>query len=337
MQTFTDEKISQLKNYIQQSSQIIIVAHKSPDGDSVGSSLGLYNYLKKKGKSCTVCHPDPAPEFLNWMPGFEDILNFEEHESEVKKKFEKTDLVFCLDFNELGRLGSGMKNVVESSSAPRVMIDHHLDPANDFSLTFSETSSCSTAQLIYDCIDALGDKKMLDTNIGEPLYCGIMTDSGSFRFPSTSPHTHEVIAELMKAGVKNYKIHEAVYDNNTLDRLKLRAYAINEKMEIIQEYDTAIISLSKEEQDRFNYIKGDTEGLVNVGLSINGIRKSIFFMEGDGIIKISFRSKGDDNPVNQMASKYFGGGGHANASGGKWDGSMEDAIKKLKEVLPEFS
>ena len=337
MHTFNEQKIAQLKELLQHTPEIVIVAHKSPDGDSIGSSVGLFQYLKKRGFEVVVCHPDPSPHFLDWIDGIDQILNYEEDSSRIKSLVSSSDLIFCLDFNDLGRVGNGMKSLLENSSAFKVMIDHHLHPSDEFDLVFSEIESCSTAQLIYDLIDALGDLNLLDEKIGEPLYCGIMTDSGSFRFPSTTPHTHEVIAGLMRAGVKNYKVHESVFDTNTIDRLKLRGFAINEKLEILEEYNTAIMSLSKAELEKFNYVKGDTEGLVNVALSISGINKSIFLKEGDGIIKISFRSKGNDNPVNVMASEYFQGGGHANASGGMWSGSLEEAIEKVKNVIPEFS
>jgi phosphoesterase RecJ-like protein len=208
-----------------------------------------------------------------------------------------------------------------------------LNPSDEFDLTFSDTSACSTAQLIVELISAMGDEPLLDEKIGTPLYCGIMTDTGSFRFSSVTAETHEIIAKLIKVGVKSYKIHESVFDTNTLDRLKLRGYIINEKLELFHNGKTAIMSLSKKDLDQFNYQKGDTEGLVNVGLSIVGVTRSIFLKESDGIIKISFRSKGKDNPVNILAQENFSGGGHANAAGGKWEGTMQDAIDRIKEVL----
>lgn len=336
MHTFNEQKVAQLNELLKNSPKIVIVAHKSPDGDSIGSSIGLYHYLKKKGFTVDICHPDPSPSFLHWINGVEEIVNYEDSSSQVQEIISNSDVVFCLDFNDFSRVGNGIKSLLQESTAKKIMIDHHLNPSDEFDLQFSEIESCSTAQLIYDLVDALGDIDLLDENIGEPLYCGIMTDSGSFRFPSTTPHTHEVIAGLMKAGVKNYKVHENVFDTNTLDRLRLRGYAISEKLEILDEYKTAIISLSKADLKKFNYVKGDTEGLVNVALSISGIKKSIFLKEGDGIIKISFRSKGSDNPVNVMANEYFQGGGHANASGGMWNGSLEEAIQKVKKIIPEF-
>lgn len=336
MHTFDEQSIAQVKKVLSSSKNIVIVAHKSPDGDSIGSSLGLFHYLVKLGYNVNVCHPDPAPYFLNWMTGIDQVIDAETRFDEVKNHVESADVIFCLDFNAMSRVGV-MKEMLIKSNAFKIMIDHHLDPSDEFDLLFSETSSCSTAQLIVDFIEAMGNTDLLDTSIGEPLYCGIMTDSGSFRYPSVTAHTHEVIAKLMKGGVEPYKVHEAVFDTNTFDKLRLRSYAINEKMEILDGLDTAIMSLDKAEMERFNYVKGDTEGLVNVGLSIQGVKKSIFLNEGDGIIKISFRSKGEDNPVNVMAGTYFHGGGHANASGGRWDGNMEEAIAKIKSVLPEFN
>lgn len=334
--TFSEDKINQIKNRLSTTQKIVIVAHKSPDGDSIGSSLGLYHFLTKKGHNVTVCHPDPAPEFLLWMDGTDKIVNYVHDSETVKDTIAEASIIFCLDFNAMHRTGSGMEKILQESTAFKVMIDHHLDPTDEFDLTFSETSSCSTAQLIYDFIVASEDEKLLDAQIGTPLYCGIMTDSGSFRYPSTTAHTHEVIGALINAGVDNSFVHESVYDTNTIERLKLRGYAINEKLEILDEQKTAIMSLSEDELNAFNYQNGFTEGLVNVGLSIKGITKSVFLKEQNGLIKISFRSKGKDNPINILANNHFSGGGHANASGGKWEGTLEKAIDELKKVLPQY-
>ena len=336
MSVFTQEKIALVKEEISKSKSAVIVAHRSPDGDSVGSSVGLYHYLKKKGLNVTICHPDPAPYIFDWMLGVETILNAEENETEVLNLIASTDLLFCLDFNSMSRAGR-LAEALLDSKAKKIMIDHHIHPSDEFDYVFSDTSSCATAQLIVDFVSAMDDEDLLDKTIGEALYCGIMTDSGSFRFPSVTPHTHTVVALLMEKGLKPYIVHESVFDTNTFDKLRLHSFAINEQTEIIDEYHTAIIHLNANDLKNFNYVKGDTEGLVNMGLSIYGIRKSIFLKESDGIIKISFRSKGEDNPVNVMANTYFQGGGHANAAGGKWDGTMEEAIAEVKRVLPEFS
>jgi bifunctional oligoribonuclease and PAP phosphatase NrnA len=332
---FTNTKINQVKTVLENVQTIVITAHRSPDGDSIGSSLALYHYLRSKNYSVKVCMPDPCPYFLNWLSGSNEILNTEENYNQVRDAIDEADLVFCLDFNDLSRVGKTMNEFLIASSSYKVMIDHHLHPSEEFDLVFSDVSACSTAQLIYDFVVALGDEKILPLESGYGIYCGIMTDTGSFRFPSMAARTHEILAALMRLGVKHYEIHENIYDTNTLDRLKLRGYAINEKLELIEPQQTTIISLTKEEMERYNYRKGDTEGLVNVGLSIEGITRSIYLQEGEGLIKMSFRSKGIDNPVNQIASRYFHGGGHANASGGKFEGSMEDAIRELKRVIHE--
>lgn len=333
---FTGEKVQQLRGELEKANSIVITAHKSPDGDSIGSSLALFHFLKKMGKEVVICHPDPAPYYLQWLNGCDTILNAEENQKECSAHFKKADIIFCLDYNSPSRLGPILSQWVAQSTKFKVMIDHHLHPAEFCDIMFSDITACSTAQMIYELIDALDELDKIDEAIGEAIYCGIMTDTGSFRFPSTSARTHEVIADLMKRGTKNYKVHEAVFDTNTVDKLRLRGYALSEKLEILPEFNTAIISLNTAEQEKYNCVKGDTEGLVNMALSVTGITKAVFFKESDGIIKISFRSKGQDNPVNELASTYFEGGGHANASGGKSNLSLEETIVKFKKVLPEF-
>ncbi len=333
---FTPNKLQGVKDRINKASSIVIVAHKSPDGDSIGSSLALYHFIKKFNQNVVICHPDPAPTFFTWLDGFDSILNYQNNKEKVKSEIQKSDLMFCLDFNALSRLGEDMSEMVKDSSAFKVMIDHHLHPTDEFDVVFSDTSSCSTAQLIFEFIEALDSLEMIDSKIGEPIYCGIMTDSGSFRYPSVTTKTHQVIAFLLEKGVNNAKVHESVFDTNTIERLRLRGYATNEKLTIVDKYNTAVLTLTEAELEQFGYQNGDTDGLVNVGLSIVGVNKSVFFKESNGIIKISFRSKGDDNPINELAAKYFNGGGHANAAGGRWEGEMNEAVEELKRVLHEF-
>lgn len=332
MSIFEERKLALLEEQLAKNPRCVIIAHKSPDGDSVGSSLGLYHYLIAKGLEVNVCHPDPAPYFLHWIDGASEIVNAEDDRGTSEEIIGNAELIFCLDFNDTSRVGK-LSEALQKAKAPKVMIDHHLHPKDEFDIVFSDPKTCSTAQLVVEMILALGDEGLIDEKIGTPLYCGIMTDTGSFRFSNVTASTHEVIALLLRAGVKGHLVHESVFDTNTLERLRLRGFAINEKLELLQEGKTAIMSLSKEDMKRFNYRKGDSEGLVNVGLSILGVTRSIFLKESDGIIKLSFRSKGKDNPVNELASKYFGGGGHANAAGGKWEGSMQAAIERVKEVL----
>lgn len=335
---FTEEKIKQLNALLKDAKHVVITAHKSPDGDSIGSSLALYHYLKEVYTgSLHVCHPDASPKFLQWMEGTQDILSFENNIDEVKSHLSTADVIFCLDFNSFGRVGNEMQPFLSSAPGKKVMIDHHLNPEEEgFEIVFSDTTSCSTAQLIYELIEANGDQSKITKACGEAVYTGIMTDTGSFRFSSTSSKTHRIVADLLDKGIENNKIHENTFDNNSVNRLQLHGHAISNNLEILPEYKTAIIYLTKEELERFNYQKGDTEGLVNTVLSIEGIRKSIFLKESDGIIKISFRSIGEDNPVNTLASEYFHGGGHKNAAGGRHTKDLKGAIDKLKKVLPEF-
>ena len=332
---FTDQKIAAVKKQLSTAKNIVIVAHKSPDGDAVGSSLGLYNIIKNDFENVNVILPDPAPSFLSWLEGFENICNYRNTPDERNALLENADVIFCLDFNVLKRVGDEMAEAIAKTNAYKIMIDHHLYPSDEFDLVFSDISASSACQLVFDFVFKMNWDTNINGSNGKAFYCGIMTDTGSFRFPSTSAHTHEIIAFLIEKGVENHVVHESVYDTNTGSRLKLRGYAINEKLEILEDISTAIISLTEEELKKFNFQKGDTEGLVNVGLSIIGINKAIFLKEIDGLVKISFRSKGSENPINSFASTYFNGGGHANASGGSFEGNMDDAISKLKDALYE--
>jgi bifunctional oligoribonuclease and PAP phosphatase NrnA len=321
---------------IKAATNIIITAHRSPDGDSVGSSLGLHHFIRKMGKNVTVCHPDPAPDYLSWLEDVSSIRTMTNDPLEIETLFEKADLVFCLDYNASDRVGEGMQKLLEGSQGKKIMIDHHLHPQDFADITVSDANVCSTCQLIVELIDQSGNGGLLDEKCGTPLYLGILTDTGSFRFPSVQPRTHEIISKLLNAGVKHHLVHEALNDNNTQDRLRLQGFALSQKLEVIERYQVAIISLTEKEMKEYNYIKGDTEGLVNIGLSIKGMKASFFLGEKEGAIKISFRSKGENNPVNILASQHFEGGGHANAAGGISHDSMEVTISKLKEVIPLF-
>jgi len=321
---------------IKSASSIIITAHKSPDGDSIGSSLGLYHFIKKLGKEVVICHPDPAPDYLLFLEGVDTIKTMATENLEIESLFDTSDLIFCLDYNSTDRVGEGMQHLLEKSQAKKIMIDHHLNPHDFAFITVSETSVCSTSQLILELIEQTGNGDLLDEKIGTPLYLGILTDTGSFRFPSVQPRTHELLAKLLNAGVKHYFVHETLNDNNTFDRLRLQGYALSQKLELMEDYNVALIWLTEEELTKYNYKKGDTEGFVNIALSIKGMKAAMFFAERDGIVKISFRSKGQDNPVNVLASEHFSGGGHANASGGMSELSIEDTLLKIKKLIPEY-
>ena len=322
-------------NSLQGKNKIVITAHKSPDGDSIGSSLALYHFLKKFFEDVIVIHPDPAPDFLHWVPGQERIIAFEEKTIEAIVHLEEADIIFCLDYNHPSRVGDLMQVPLENSGAAKIMIDHHLHPADFCDFTISETETCSTAQLIYQWIVDLSKKEFIDPIIGTCIYLGIMTDTGSFRFPSVKPETHRIIADLLELGVVHSDIHEAVYDSNTLDRIRLKGYALSEKLVCLTDCPVAYASLTDEEMKRFNAQKGDTEGLVNQILGIQGIKMAVFFSEKEGKIKISFRSKGNFY-VNELASTHFNGGGHAYASGGVSEESMEATINKFVTKVKDF-
>ncbi|MEY4604350.1 MAG: hypothetical protein RIT43_1642 [Bacteroidota bacterium] len=329
------EIYQKINEAVQSSQKIVITSHKGPDGDSVGCSLGLYHFLKKLDKDVTVCHPDRAPEFLQWVPGYASVFLFDETPDLVTKQMNEADLVFVLDYNSPERVGKEMQHALLNSPATKLMIDHHPNPADFCEIVFSDSAFCSTSQMIYEVIDRSVNRSKLDQTIGTPLYLGIMTDTGSFRYPSVTPRTHEVLADLMKNGVAHSDIHEKIYDSNTLERLQLRGYAIAEKFERIKDYPVAIISLNMQELMRFNYKKGDTEGLVNSALSVDGIKAAAFFLEGENEIKISFRSKGE-YVVNEFAMNEFSGGGHKYAAGGVSMDSLDNTISKFRSLVPKY-
>lgn len=333
---FEPIKVNEIIDLIRNAKSIAITAHKSPDGDSIGSSLALYHFIKKLNIKVEVCHPDPVSANMLWLAGSNMIRNVQDDERFVNDYLLNAELIFCLDYNALHRTGELMGKFLENAKGKKILIDHHLHPTNEFDVLFSDTSATSTAQMVYEFIEASKEAHLLDDKIGTPIYCGIMTDSGSFRFPNTSAKTHRILSGLLDLGVNHTKIHEAVYDNNTIDRLKLNGYAISEKILFLEDLKTVIISLTQEELKRFNYKDGYTDGIVNIGLSIEGINKSIFLKESEEYVKMSFRSKGENNPINELASEHFNGGGHKNASGGRFDGNIDDAIKKLYDVLPKY-
>ena len=325
----------QVEAEIQAASHIVITAHKSADGDSIGSSLGLLYFIEKLGKKAVVCHPDKAPDFLYWLDTSSIIL-MEENPEEVTAQMKKADLIFCLDYNATNRVGPDMQALLEEATGKKIMIDHHLNPEDFPALAISETTASSTAQLIVDLIEESGHLALLDKKIGTPLYLGILTDTGSFKFNSVKPRTHEVLAKILAAGVEHHLIHEKLNDTNTESRLRLQGYAMSEKLEILYDHHVAIISLSKEELAKYNYKKGDTDSLANLLLSIKGMKAAIVFTERDGIMKISFRSKGAENPVNVLAAEHFDGGGHANAAGGMSDLTVGETLEKLRKLIPQY-
>lgn len=332
----TSEQIAAAQRLIQQSGSIVITSHKSPDGDAVGSSLALYHLMKALGKeNVHVILPDAAPDFLQWVQGYGDIIFFDQNETEATDLINAADLVFCADYNLLTRTGEKMGAVMKAAARPSILIDHHQQPEDFPIVLYSDTSACSTCEMVFRFTDQCGWRKRISLAMAEAIYLGIMTDSGSFRFPSVSPETHEIVAYLMEQGLDHARIHREVYDTNLLDRLKLVGYALSEKLEVIEEAATAIIWLTNEELLRFKHRQGDTEGLVNQALSIKGVKMAVFLREGNNEVKLSFRSKNTFD-VNQFARKGWNGGGHKNAAGGSTAESILDALKRLKEEVMEI-
>lgn len=314
--------------------RVVIVTHWSPDGDAMGSSLGLYNYLKTKKHKLNVIVPNDYPAFLNWLPGNNTVINASVSGEKAIEKIKNADIIFCLDFNNLSRFGDlGVE--ISKSKAIKVLIDHHRQPETFADYKLHDINTSSTCELIYDFIKLMGDEKKINKAIASCLYTGIMTDTGSFRFPSTSSKTIRIVASLMDAGANNSEIYNRIFDDNTEGKLRLTGYSLYEKMQVIGEYNTVCFVLSDDELKRFGFKKGDTEGLVNYGLSINGIRLSVFIVERDNAVKLSFRSKGKFD-VNTFARKHFNGGGHKNAAGGSSKLSLEETHKYFLTILPEY-
>ena len=327
--------IQKLKTALNQSNKILITTHKSPDGDAIGSSVAWHHFLKAQGKESLILLPDEPADFLLSFLKNVDFLIYEKDQAKVDVVLADFDLVFCLDYNAPSRVGKQMEALLEKVKCEKVMIDHHQNPAEFCEIVISRPEICSTAQLIYECIEEMGAKDFLNKSCCEAIYLGILTDTGSFRYPSVTAKTHLILAHLLEMGVEHFKIHEEIFDVNTMDKIQLRAYAIANKFEKIPGLPIGLISLSSDELQRFNYQKGDTEGLVNVILSIEGISIALFLMEAKEGIKMSFRSKGAFF-VNDFAEKNFSGGGHKYAAGGFSSESLNVTISRFKSLLDEL-
>lgn len=316
--------------------KIAIIPHRGPDGDAMGATLGLYHFLLKNKHHPVVVSPNEFPDFLAWMPGSETVKIFEKDKQNCTKILEDAELIFTLDFNALHRTGE-MEHVLAKLKAPFVMIDHHQKPDEYAAVTYSDTSFGSTCEMIYNFILFLGKKEDIDKTIGTCIYTGILTDSGSFRFPKTTGTTHRIVAELIDLGVENTEIPSLLFDNSSFGRLQILGRAL-QNMIVLTEHKTAYTTLTQDELNSFDYVKGDTEGIVNYGLSIKGIVFTAIFIENkeEKIIKISFRSQGDFD-VNQFARDHFNGGGHRNAAGGKSEASMEETKKKFEDLVTNLS
>lgn len=330
-----EEKIKTLKQRIHQAERILISTHRNPDGDAMGSSLAWYLTLKKCNKNVAVILPDAYPEFYAWMPAASECLIYEHQAKEIKERIGEADLIFSLDYNAFHRTTEGLSHALHKSSAFKVLVDHHREPEH-FDLMFSDIQASSTSEMVYQLIEGLDYMEHMDLDIAACLYTGIVTDTASFRFSSTSAYTMKIAAHLLEIGLDSSKIQSLIYDNNSEHRLRLMGYALSEKMVVNHEKAYAYIALSSEELQNFNYQKGDTEGLVNYPLSIAAVKISVLVSQRDDEFRLSFRSKNAVD-VNALARKYFHGGGHMNAAGGVSKSSLEETIQMLEQYLPEFS
>lgn len=315
--------------------KIFITTHVKPDADALGSSLGLANYLIKKGHDVTVVTPTDYPSFLNWMKGNEDVLDFSNpsHQKKATKKLEEAEIIFCLDFSVLNRVNE-LGEMIRDSSAYVINIDHHQDPEDFADFRFWSTEAAATCELLYELIVKLGDKDLIDKDIAECLYAGIMTDTGGFRHPNTTKNVHLVVAELIDFGANSSQISNWIYDSNSVNRLKFIGFAISRRLVVIEELHLAYFIISKKDLKKYQSRTGDTEGLVNYALSLDGIQMAALFSEREDGIKISFRSSGDV-AVNKFAANYFQGGGHKNASGGKSNLSLKATVQRFEDLVRE--
>jgi bifunctional oligoribonuclease and PAP phosphatase NrnA len=329
------QNLEAFRQYFNSPRKVVILTHVKPDADALGSSLGLSGYLKKKGHSVNVITPSDYPDFLTWMPGNNEVLVFhKEKPKPAEDLINQADAIFCLDFSSLKRINE-LGLMVEKSSAKKVLIDHHLEPEKFADFEQWDETAASTAELIYRLIAELNEENLVDENIANCLYAGLMTDTGGFRPPNTTIEVFNTAAALMKRGANPSKVSKLIYDTNTLERLRLMGYVLSEKLHVLPQYKTAYITLSAEDLKKFSSQTGDTEGLVNYGLSIKGVRLCVLISDRKENIKLSFRSLGDFS-VNEFARKHFEGGGHKNAAGGQTNTSMEETLKKFLDLLPLY-
>lgn len=331
----TEQDIQEIKALLIAPKNVVIIPHKNPDGDAMGSTLGLCHYLIKNHHKATVIAPNDYPDFLKWLPGNDKVIIYESDMSNAESLIEQSDIIFTLDFNAFHRAGD-MATSLANSKALKIMIDHHQQPDAYAKYMFSDVFMSSTCEMVYHFIDMLGDTENIDGDMATCLYAGILTDTGSFRFPSSTSKTHLVAAELITKGADHSEIYNAIYDTNSYERLQLLGVALK-NLRILPEYKTAYITLTQEELNAANFRKGDTEGFVNYGLSIKNIIFAAIFIEHkqEGIIKISLRSKGAFS-VNAFSRENFGGGGHTNAAGGKSDLNLIDTVEKFISILPRY-
>tara|TARA_A200000113_G_scaffold225745_1_gene247763 strand:- start:3733 stop:4725 length:993 start_codon:yes stop_codon:yes gene_type:complete len=325
--------MQELKNLLSVKQNVVITTHVNPDGDAIGSSVALLNFLIKMGHDVSVIVPNDYPDFLKWMKNDELIINYSNSKNESQEKIKNASLIFCLDFNNLNRINE-LGDYISESKAKKVLIDHHLDPSDFYDFKIHDVKASATAELVYNFLIEL-DSNAVDKDISEALYTGILTDTGSFKF-SMSPKVHKIVSDLMIRGVDIGFINNKIYDSNSLDKLKLIGYALSEKLEVISNGNAAYIVLSRKDLKDHNFKKGDTEGLVNYALSISNVNMAVLIIETKERIKFSFRSIGQFS-VNEFAKKYFNGGGHKNAAGGSLEDKLSVALEKFLKDISKYS
>lgn len=326
----------ELKDFLEQPRKVVVLMHYKPDADALGSSLALAAWLRKGNHMVTVISPSDYPSFLNWMPGNDDVIVYQANRPGVPTRaIAEADLVFCLDFSSLSRINE-LGELVRQSSAKTVLVDHHLEPERFADFEEWDATAASTAELVYRLIVELGGEDKIDCCIADCLYAGLMTDTGSFRHNNTTHEVFVTAAALVKRGANPHRVSKLIYDNNTLGRLRLMGYVLSQKLQVIPELKTAYITLSRDELRQHESQTGDTEGLVNYGLSIKDVILSVLIYERkDGSVKLSFRSIGDFS-VNDLARQHFEGGGHKNAAGGQSSLSLDDTLAKFLSILPSY-
>ena len=334
----TSDQLAQMDQLISTAQSVLVVCHKSPDGDAIGSSLGMAEYLRLRGKDVTVVVPDQYPDFLHWLPNSEKIVRYDKHPSKCDMLFKITDLIVCLDFNTPSRV-EDMEPALVSSPARKILIDHHLKPDVDADLVISQPEASSASELVFRVVWQLGGFPELGKAFAIPVYCGMMTDTGGFTFNSTRPEIFFIIGELLTKHIDKDKIYRNVYHNYSYDRIRLMGYVMYEKLVYLPEYHASYYAITRDEQKRFNFIKGDAEGLVNIPQQIKGLKLSISLREDTekpNLVWVSLRSV-DDFPCNLVAERFFNGGGHLNASGGRLNCSIDEAVEIARQAIVAFA
>lgn len=334
MRTNWKKNIFEIIEQVGNAKQISILVHHNPDGDAIGSGLAMYHFLKSKNKNVDFIVPNGFPAFLKWIPGSDEAINAETQEEIAHRKLSDSDLIFCLDFNHSDRVNN-LEMQLLSAKASKVLVDHHPDPESFCDYIFSDISSSSTAELVFEFIKIADPEFKLSKDIASGIYTGIMTDTGNFSYNSSKPQTFKIIADLLETGIDKDKITSAIYDNFSADRMKLLGLSLNQKMKVMPELKMAYIALQRKDLYKYNFRQGDSEGFVNYPLSIKGIDISALFIEHKEFVKISFRSKGNF-PVNRFSEKYFNGGGHKNAAGGNMNKSLSETLEMFEELLPKY-